>query len=260
MAARAIWKGVIKLGESSVPVKIYPAVEEKSIHFRLLHAPDQVPVSQEMFNAETNAVVEPEEIRHGYETEDGRLVILSEAERQSLEPEASRDIEILGLLPGAAVDHRWFDRPYCLGPDGDEPAYFALLAALAGSGEEALVRWVMRNKEYFGVLRLRGGYPLLVTLRTAEEVVELAGLQIPAGREIDPRELAMAEQLVAALDDTFDPRQYRDEFRRQVLELVAAKAGGKVIPLRPAPAPIATGDLKGALAASLRAAKERRHG
>lgn len=260
MATRAIWKGIIKLGESIVPVKMYAAVEEKSVHFRLLHGADLVPVSQEMFNAETNAVVQAEEIRHAYETGDDRLVILSEEERQGLEPEASRNIEILSLLPGNAVDHRWFDRPYFLGPDGDEPAYFALLEALAGSGEEALVRWVMRNKEHFGILRLRGGYPLLVTLRSAEEVVEIAGLRIPAGREIDPRELGMAEQLVAAMADRFEPQQYRDEFRQRVLELIAAKAGGKVIPLRPPVSPKATEDLKGALAESLRVAKERRHG
>jgi DNA end-binding protein Ku len=260
MTTRAIWKGIIRLGDSAVPVKLYSAIEEKAVHFRLLHAKDQVPVSQEMFNSDTNEVVPPEDIRHAYATEDDRLVILSEAERQSLEPEASRDIELLGFLPGKAIDHRWFERPYFLGPDGDKAAYFALVEAMQDSGDEGLARWVMRNKEYFGVLRLRSGYPLLVTLRSAEEVVELAGLRIPAGREIDPRELAMAEQLVAAMADTFDPLQYRDEFRQRVMELVAAKASGKLLPLRPPAPPQATEDLQGALAASLRAAKERSHG
>jgi DNA end-binding protein Ku len=117
----------------------------------------------------------------------------------------------------------------------------------------------MRNKEYFGVLRLREGYPLLVTLRSAEEVVELE-VRIPAGREIAPRELAMAEQLVAAMIDTFDPRQYRNKFRQRVMEFIEAKAAGKVIPLRQVASPRVTGDLATALEASLRAARERAHG
>jgi DNA end-binding protein Ku len=85
-------------------------------------------------------------------------------------------------------------------------------------------------------------------------------VKIPAGREIDARELAMAEQLVAAMADTFDPRQYRDEFRQRVLELIAAKASGKVIPLRPPLPQKTTPDLQEALAASLRAVKERSRG
>lgn len=259
MAARAIWKGIIQLGDSAIPVKLYAAVEEQGVHFRLLHARDQTPVHQEMVRGETAEIVPAEEIRHGYETDDGRLVILSEAERQSLEPPPSRQIEILCFLPDGAIDHRWFERPYFIGPDGDEEAYFALLEAVKSSASEALVQWVMRNKEYFGVLRLRAGYPLLVTLRSAEEVVE-AAVEIPAGREIAPRELAMAEQLVAAMADTFEPQQYRDEFRQRVMEFIAAKAAGKIIPLRPAPAPGATDDLALALEASLRAAKERAHG
>lgn len=260
MATRAIWKGIIRLGESLVPVKFYAAVEEKGVHFRLLHKKDQTPVNQEMVHPETDEIVPAEAIRHGYETEDGRIVILGEAELQGLAPEPSRDIEILSFLPDSAIDHRWHERPYFLGPDGEDEAYFALIEALADTKTEALARWVMRNKEYFGVLRLREGYPLMVTLRSAEEVVVPAALKIPAGRDSDPRELAMAEQLIAMLADTFDPHQYRDEFRQRVMDLIGAKAGGKIVPLRPVTPPKPTQDLKEALEASLRGAKERIRG
>jgi DNA end-binding protein Ku len=260
MTARAIWKGIIRLGEVAVPVKLYGAVEEKTVHFRLLHAADNTPVKQEMVHPETNDVVPAAAIRHGYETEDGRMVILTDEELQNLEPEPSRQIDILSFLPGGAVDHRWYERPYFLGPDEDQEAYAALTAALDGTGMEGLARWVMRNKEYFGVLRLQAGYPVLITLRHTEEVVQLSALDIPAGREIDQREFAMAEQLVAAMADTFDPNQYRDEYRQRVMGLIAAKASGKVIPIRKAAPKKTTGDLKKALEASLRAAGGRRSG
>ena len=260
MTARAIWKGIIRLGEVAVPVKLYGAVEEKTVHFRLLHAADNTPVKQEMVHPETGDVVPAAAIRHGYETEDGRMVILTDEELQSLEPQASRQIDIISFLPGGAVDHRLYERRYFLGPDEDQESYAALIAALDGTGMEGLARWVMRNKEYFGVLRLQAGYPVLITLRHTEEVVRLSALNIPAGRQIDQREFAMAEQLVAAMADTFDPNQYRDEYRQRVMGLIAAKASGKVIPIRKAAPKKTTRDLKKALEASLRAAGGRRSG
>lgn len=258
MATRSIWKGMIRLGDIVVPVKLYAAVEERGVHFRLLHENDQTPVRQEMVHPETNLVVPAEAIRHGYETEEGRVVILTDEEMKNLEPEPSRHIEIIRLLPGSAIDHRWYERPYFLGPDGDQESYFALTAALDATATVALTRWVMRNKEYFGVLRLHARYPMLITLRPAEEVVSLAALKTPVGREIDQKELALAEQLVAAMADTFEPRQYHDEYRERIMALIAAKASGKVIALRQAAPKKTTGDLKKALEASLRGAKERK--
>jgi DNA end-binding protein Ku len=260
MTSRAIWKGIIRLGDAEVPVKLYSAVEERSVHFRLLHAADQTPVRQEMVHPETDEVVPAAMVRHGFETEDGRMVILTAEELQGFAPESSRQIDIICFLPGGAVDHRWYERPYLLGPDEDREAFAAFAAALDGSGTEGLARWVMRGKDYFGILRLQHRYPVLITLRHAEEVVPVAALQVPAGREIDPREYAMAEQLVAALADTFTPDAYRDEYRQRVMQLLRAKASGKVIPLRRAAAKKTTQDLKKALEASLRAARGRRHG
>ncbi len=258
MAARSIWKGVIGLGDLSVPVKFYAAVEEKRVHFRLLHEKDHTPVKQEMVNPESGAVVPSEEIRHGYETDDGRMIILTDRELESLEPEPSRDIEILAFLPDSAVDHRWYDRPYFLGPDDAPESYSALAAALDSGGTVGLARWTMRNKEYFGVLRLQGGYPVMITLRYEEEVVTLSELEIPTGREVNRKELAMAEQLVDAMADSFDLSAYRDEYRERVMELIAAKAEGKVVELRKAVPKKAGGDLKKALQASLKAARERK--
>lgn len=258
MATRSIWKGTIRLGDIAVPVKLYAAVEEKRVHFRLLHEKDKTPVMQEMVHPETNVVVPAEAIRHGYETEDGRIVILTDEEMKNLEPEPSRHIEIIRFLPGSAIDHWWYERPYFLGPDGDQESYFALTAALDATATVALTRWVMRNKEYFGALRLQARYPVLITLRHAEEVVSLAALKTPVGQEIDQKELALAEQLVAAMADTFEPRQYHDEYRERVMALIAAKASGKIIALRQAAPKKTTGDLKQALEASLRAAAKER--
>lgn len=254
MTARAIWKAVLRMGEASVPVKLYSAVEDRGLHFRLLHAKDRVPVEQRMVHPGTGEPVPYEETRRGWEADPGTFVVLDHEDLAAAEPAASRDVEITRFVPPEAIDHRWYDRPYFLGPDGDPAAYAAVARALADSGREGVARWTMRKKSYLGALVPEDGRLALVTLRPAGEVISAEELEAPSGRELDAREKKMARQLVAALAGEADLSDLRDEHRERVLELVAAKAEGKaaeVKPIRPKKPP------KGSLADVLEASLER---
>lgn len=256
--ARAIWKGVVRFGEVRVPVALYSAVVDRSVHFRLLHAKDMVPVRQRMVHPRTGEVVPTERILRGYELEDGRFVILREDELASLEPAPSRDIEVERFVPPSAIDRQWYDRPYYLGPDGDAAAYRALAVALRRKACEGVARWVMRKSAYRGALRSDGERLTLVTLRSAGEVIPVEALPAPGGRPLERKELELARQLVAALEDEFDPAAYRDEYRERVLELVRAKLEGAPVEKRRAARRVAAAPLARALETSLeRARKER---
>ena len=236
MAARAIWKGRIRFGDVDVPVKLYSAIRSTSgLHFRLLHEKDLEPVKQQMVNPDTGKVVEYEDVQRAYPTEGGDLVMLTEEELEELEPEASRDIEITRFVDSEAITHQWYDRPYFLGPDDSSDEYFALAEALRKQKKEGVARWVMRKKEYVGALRPEGDYLMLMTLRHAGEVVPASALKAPGGRTLDKREIQMAKQLVAALEDDLELEAYHDEYRERVLELVEAKAEGKVLKFPKAP-------------------------
>lgn len=229
MTARAIWKGVIKAGSTELPVKLYSAVTERTIHFRLLHKTDKAPVRQKMVNPETSEEVPYEAARKAYPTGRGRLVLLDEEELESLVPKESRDIKISRFVDPSDIDHRWYERPYYLGPDGNTAAYFALAEAMQRTKKEAVAHWVMRKKRYIGSLVPEGGYLTLITLRNAEEVIDADALKAPEGRPLEKRELAMAEQLVDALTDHFNPAAWRDEYRARVMELIETRArGGRV--------------------------------
>lgn len=256
--ARAIWKGVITFGKAKVPVKLYSAVEERGVHFRLLHEPDLVPVRQEMVNADTGEVVPREQMRRGFEVDRGVYVMLEDEELEDLIPESSRTIEITRFIDATALDHQWYDRPYFLGPDDNKSEYFALADALESTGMEGIARWVMRKRPYVGALRVRDGYLALVTLRSADEVVPASALESPGGRDPDERELKMARQLVEALRGPFEPEQYRDEYRDRVMKLIEAKASGKRVPRAKAPKRKEAGSLTDALQASLARAKKER--
>lgn len=232
MAARAIWKAQIDLGELSVPVKLYSAVSDRTVHFRLLDPDTLTPISQRMVDSESGKEIESKQVERGYEVQPGLLVKLEEEELEALEPEPSREIEVVAFLPEAEIDHRWYDRPYYLGPDGDEEAYFALAEALRKEDREGLARWTMRKKRYVGALRAEGAYLILITLRHLEEVVDASALPRPAATQPTKAEAKMAEQLVEMLRGPFEPERYRDEYRDRVLELVAAKREGRVVPIK----------------------------
>ncbi len=260
MGARAIWKAHICFGAVDVPVKLYSAVQDRAVHFRLLDAKRHEPVKQHMVDADTGTVVESADIRRAYPTEDGDLVILGDEELAEAVPEPSREITISRFVPPEEITHQWYDRPYFLGPDDDDEGYFALAAALGKRGLEGVAHWTMRNKEYVGALRAEGDYLMLITLRHAGEVVPASALPAPTGRELDEREINMAKQLVAAMEDPFDIAAYHDEYRERVLEYVQAKAAGKVVKFPTAPQRSTEVDLADVLQASLAATggKERK--
>lgn len=256
---RAIWKAAVAIDELTVPVKLYAAVQDRDVHFHLLHDRDRVRVRQRMVNPVTAEEVPRELIRRGYPIEPGVFVLLEPEELAAVEPPASRAIEVTRFVAEGAIDHVWYDRPYYLGPDGDAARYAAFVQALAKTRQVAVARWVMRKKRYGGALHARDGHLRLFTMHKREEVVDLSQLEAPGGRELEPRELALAEQLVSTLTGEFDPAAFRDEYRDRLLELIERKREGGTIEKPRAPRRKAPASLASALEASLqRAQKERK--
>ena len=256
MAARAIWKGELKLGSTRIPVKLYSGVTDRTVRFHILDDRQQMRVKQHMVNPDTGDEVATEEIQKGYEIEPGRFVIVTEKELESLEPKPSRDIEITEFVPPEAISQQWYERPYYLAPDGDEKDYFALVEALKKKNREGIVHWVMRNKAYVGALRAEGNHLLLFTLRNAEEVISAQELPKPAGREPTAKELAMAKQLVGLLEGEFNASDYKDEYRERVTEFLKKKAKGKAPRLRAVKTKRKAGSLDSVLKKSLDALKK----
>lgn len=225
-----MWNACLSLGKLEIAVKLYAAAADAAVHFHLLHDRDHERVRQQMVNPVTGRAVPRDQIRKGYEIVPGTFVLLTNEELRSLEPPASRSIQVESFVPEDAIEPVWFERPYYLGPNGKSPEYFALAAVLAERKIAGLARWVLRKRPYHGALRARDGYLTLSSLHSRQEVAE-APKVAPGTREMSAKELRMAEQLVDALAGEFDPAAFRDEHRERVLELIAAKAKGKSIEL-----------------------------
>jgi DNA end-binding protein Ku len=255
--ARAMWKASLEVGPVRIPVKLYAAVEERGVHFRLLHAEDGVPVRQRMVDPRTGDEVPAEAIRKGVEVEPGRFVLLTERDLAAVAPASSRTIEVMRVVPRAAIDPAWYARPYYLGPDGRSREYVTLATAL-GDRNVAVARWVMRRSRHVGAIEARGPHLVLLSLRASSDVVPAERLAPIRGPEIRQAERALAEQLVAALDAPFEPAMLRDEHRERLLALVEAKAAGRGYEVQKARPPRASADLAHALKRSIAAAKEAR--
>jgi DNA end-binding protein Ku len=258
MAARAIWKGVLQLGKHSVPIKMYSAVEDRTVHFRMLHRKDEAPVEQHIVRKDTGKEVAKEDIRKAYALSADTAIILEPDELEKLTPAESRDIELCRFVASSALGDQWYDRPYYLGPDDDADACFALADALERKEVVGIARWVMRKKRYLGALSSLDGYLTMSTLRRADQVLTFSGVE-PA-KSVSPaaNELKLAQQLVSSIEADFDPAQWRNEYRQRLCKLIEAKARGeKLEPQRVKRKP-RTANLADSLKASLAAVKERK--
>jgi len=222
-----MWKGVIRFGSISVPIKFYAGVSDRKVHFRLLHRTDHAPVQQRMVHPDTGQPIAPDKVRRGYEIEPGEIILLDEADLKVLEPPESREISITRFVRPEQISHQWFDRPYYLGPDGKKEVYAAFVLALREQRLAGVARWTMRKKAYFGALNAASGYLKMMTLRHADDIVDVSDLQAPQSRELTRPELRMAQQLVDALEDKFDPHAFKDDYTERVRALVMTKARGE---------------------------------
>jgi len=256
MAARAIWKGQLKLGTTKIPVKLYSAVQDKTVRFHILDDKNKARVKQHMVDPDSGEEVANEEIKKGYEVEPGKFVILTEEDLEKLAPPPSRDIEVVEFVPQAEISQQWYDRPYYLGPDNGDKEYFALLDALNNQEKEGIAHWVMRGKYYAGGLRPVDDYLMLSTFRDANEVILADQLAKPAGAEPTQKELAMAKQLVEMLKGEFNAKDYKDEYRQRVMEFIERKAKGHAPRLKPVKTKRQTAALDNVLAKSIAALKK----
>lgn len=257
MAARAIWKGELKVGSTKLPVKLFSAVEDKSVRFHVLDE-KKARVKQRMVEPESGEEIPAEEIRKGYEIEPGRFVILEEADLESLVPKASRDIEVSEFISIEKIPQQFYERAYFLAPDGDQDDYFAMSQALENQKCEGIAHWVMRNKAYTGALGSQDGYLVLSTLRNAGEVVAADELPKPSGRSPTKKELELANHLVSLLEGEFDPADFKDEYRERLLDFIAKKAKGHAPRLAAVKTKRTTTALDSVLSKSIKALKEKK--
>ncbi len=258
---RAIWTGAISFGLVNVPVKLYSATSPKTVRFHQLSGKTGARIRQQRVDPSTGDEVAFEDIVKGYEITPERYVLVTPEELDSLDPKATKTIDIEDFVDLDQIDPIYFDHSYYLVPTaGGAKAYRLLLEAMRETGKVAVGRFVLRTKQQLAALRPSGDVMTLSTMLFGDEVLapdRLDELDAVSEAEASKREVTMARQLIDSLSSEFDPTKYRDEYRERVLALIERKAAGEEIAVQPeAEEPVAAPDLMAALEASLAAVRE----
>jgi len=236
---RALWKGSIAFGLVNIPVELHTAVRDSRPRFRMLHADDKSPVKFERVCAREGKPVAWDELVKGYEYEKGRFVILTKEDFRAAALEKSRTVDIRNFVKGEEIDDRFFETSYYLTPGKTgERAYALLREAIRETGLVGVATIVLREAQHLAALEVKGDAMVLTMMRYAEELVEVDEHKFPSGRDIRKAELQMARTLVEQLADTWDPTQYTDEYRANLMKIIKAKMKGKKPDLKAEPEPM----------------------
>jgi DNA end-binding protein Ku len=258
---RSIWTGAISFGLVTVPVKLYSAVNRKTVRFHQLSGKTGVRIAQKRVDPQSGEEVAYEDIVKGYELAPDRYVVVEPDELATLQPKKTKTIEIEDFVELSQIDPIYYDHPYYLAPGaGGAKPYRLLLEAMDESEKVAIARVVIRSKEQLVAIRAMGDVLEMATMLFADEIAspdELDELPDPAEVKTTRREVDVAKQLIDSLAGDFDPDKYRDTYREEVLALIERKAEGKQIAVQPEAEEVAapTPDLMSALKASLDAVR-----
>lgn len=220
---KSIWKGNISFGLVAIPVRIYSAVQEHVLGFKLLHDKCHTPIFYKRWCVHCKKEVGWTDVVKGLKQDDGSYVILTQEKIRELKPEKTDNLSIIEFVNADQIEPIYLEHHFYLGPEKQsQNAFFLFKKALERSGKVAIGTLVMRDKEYICVINPYQETLLLTTLNYAYEIRALHEVPyLKAPKEISASELKLANQLINQLTvKTFKLEQFKDTFAQQLKEAI----------------------------------------
>ncbi len=226
--ARPLWKGAISFGLVTIPVDLFSATRTDQLRFRQLDRRDNSPIREKRVNEETGAEVAWEDIVKGFQVDDGAFVVLEPEDFKKANVKATETIDIVQAVPADAIPAEYYEKPLYVVPtrQGVKP-YHILRETLRRTGRVAVATFVMSGRQHLAALVAGDEVITLELLRFAHEIKAVGELETGErleAPELKEKELELAEQLVATLDDEWEPEQFRDDYRDDLMALIEEKA------------------------------------
>jgi DNA end-binding protein Ku len=228
---RAIWSGAISFGLVNVPVRMFSGIDEHKLQFHYLHASDDSRIGYEKVCKKEEKPVPDSEIVKAFEFEKGEYVYMTDEdfETAAANAEGFKTIDIRTFVPYEEIDPIYFERTYYLGPaDGADKVYRLLVQAMEESGLAAVAKYVLRDRQHLGCLRVREGVITLERMYFADEIRPVKGIK-PKATKVSKQELQLARQLIESLSGSFEPGKYKDTYRDALYEIIKRKRKGEEI-------------------------------
>ena len=230
---RSLWSGLISFGLVNVPVRLYSAVQEHKLQFHFVHEKDNSPIGYEKICKKEDKPVPDDEIVKAFEFEKGEYVFMEEEDFAAAKVEGYKTIDIVDFVPYEEIDPIFFAKTYYVGPDrGAEKVYSLLVKAMEDSELAGIAKFVMRDKQHLGALRIRDGVITLEQLYFADEIRPSDEIK-PSRARVSQQELDMAGRLIESFTSEWKPEKYKDTYRDELCAIIRAKRKGQEIRAAP---------------------------
>jgi DNA end-binding protein Ku len=232
MAARATWKGFLKVSLVNIPIKVFPATESSgTISFNQLHAECQTRIQQKRWCPNCNKEVANTELAKGYEFEKGRYVVLSEDDIDKVRPASTRVIDLVQFDDDSSLDPMYVDRTYYLAPDGQVAADAFAVFREGMKGKIGVGKLALYGREYLVAVKPGEKGLVMYTLHHAAEIRSAEGIEeldaIPS--KVKPQEVQLAKQVIGTFEKKLDLHDYHDEYREGLQKIIDAKVAGEEV-------------------------------
>lgn len=231
-AARAYWKGFLRLSLVTIGVEIYNAVESKAdISFRQIHKPSGKRVNYEKVVAGIGKI-ENSDIVKGYEVDKDTYVTLDPEEIDAVKLESKKTIDLVQFVDAKDIDYRYFERPYFIAPTDElsGEGYVVIREALRKTGKVGLAQLTISGREWLvAIAPLEDGL-VMEMLRYAEELRKPEDFfdEVP-GAKPDREMVDLAVQLIEKKTAAFKPEKFEDHYQTALKALVQDKLKGRKI-------------------------------
>jgi DNA end-binding protein Ku len=254
MAVRPTWKGYLKVSLVTIPVRVYPATESAAtISFNQLHAECKTRIQQKRWCPHCEREVTNAELAKGYEYEKGHYVIVEEEDIQKVRVESTRVIDLQQFTDETSIDPIYVDRAYYLAPDGPMAGSAFSVMREGMAGKAGIGKVALYGREYLVAIRPQKKGLVMYTLhheaeiRSIDQIEELSSL--PA--KVKPEEMKLAKQVISTFEGELNLKDYKDEYREGLRQIIDAKIAGEEIVAPEVQEPPKVVDLMEALRRSL---------
>lgn len=254
MAARATWKGYLKISLVNIPIKVFPASESgATLSFNQLHAECQTRIQQKRWCPHCEREVANTELVKGYEFEKGRYVVLTEDDIEKVRPASTRIIDLAQFTDESAIDPIYVDRAYYLAPDGPVASDAFAVMRDGMKGKVGVGKLALYGREYLVAVKPHGKGIVMYTLHHAAEIRAIETVEelnsVPS--KVKPEEIKLAKQVIETFDRPIDLSSYKDEYREGLQQIIDAKIAGREVVAPEVEAPPKVVNLMEALRKSL---------
>lgn len=222
---KALWKGSVSFGLVNIPVKLYSGAVSHHIDLDMIRKKDHCAIQYVRVCKKDGKEVPWDDIAKGYKRENGDYVVLDKAEIASIRPDKSQTIDLFEFVMEDEVPAQYLEKPYLVEPEKSALKTYALLReALKKSGKAGLCKYVLRQTEHLGLLKVESDAILLIQMRFHEDLRDPKEVQTASRTAVSKKEVDVALSIIDQMTDKFEPEKYKDTYKQDLMKLIRKKA------------------------------------